>query len=226
MLSDILAALSDTFARPYRPVLLKTVGLALLLLAVLGAVLWMVLSFITTYLPWEWAQTALHALGGIGIVLALVFLVPPVTSLVAGLFLDEIAELVELQAYPADPPGRGLEFWPSVGLAIKFFGAVILANIVAVLLLLVPGINLVAFLLANGYLLGREYFELAAMRHRGVQDARLMRLNHAVRVTIAGLVIAAFVAVPIVNLATPIFATALMVRYHKRLSGRQGTAAA
>jgi uncharacterized protein involved in cysteine biosynthesis len=33
------------------------------------------------------------------------------------------------------------------------------------------------------------------------------------------LVIAAFVSIPIVNLATPLFGMALMVHMHKRLSG-------
>jgi uncharacterized protein involved in cysteine biosynthesis len=36
----------------------------------------------------------------------------------------------------------------------------------------------------------------------------------------AGLLIAAFVSVPIVNLATPLFAVSLMVHVHKRLVGR------
>jgi CysZ protein len=35
----------------------------------------------------------------------------------------------------------------------------------------------------------------------------------------AGLIIAAFVSIPIVNLATPLFGMALMVHMHKRLSG-------
>jgi uncharacterized protein involved in cysteine biosynthesis len=35
----------------------------------------------------------------------------------------------------------------------------------------------------------------------------------------AGLFIAAFVSIPIVNLATPVFGMAFMVHMHKRLSG-------
>ena len=35
----------------------------------------------------------------------------------------------------------------------------------------------------------------------------------------AGMLIAVFVMIPIVNLATPLFAMALMVHMHKRLSG-------
>jgi uncharacterized protein involved in cysteine biosynthesis len=35
------------------------------------------------------------------------------------------------------------------------------------------------------------------------------------------MVVAAFVSIPIVNLATPIFAMAFMVHVHKRLAGRR-----
>jgi uncharacterized protein involved in cysteine biosynthesis len=38
-------------------------------------------------------------------------------------------------------------------------------------------------------------------------------------VFLGGLIIAAFVAIPIVNLATPLFGMAFMVHMHKRLSG-------
>jgi uncharacterized protein involved in cysteine biosynthesis len=38
-------------------------------------------------------------------------------------------------------------------------------------------------------------------------------------VFLGGLIIAAFVAIPIVNLATPLFGMAFMVHMHKQLSG-------
>ena len=66
---------------------------------------------------------------------------------------------------------------------------------------------------------GREYFELAAMRFRSPAEAKAMRKQHAATVFTAGLVIAAFVSIPIVNLATPLFGMAFMVHMHKRLSG-------
>ncbi len=86
------------------------------------------------------------------------------------------------------------------------------------MLLLAPGVNVFAFLAANGYLLGREYFELAAMRYRGFDEARAMRRHFGVQVFLAGLIIAGFVAVPVLNLCTPLFATAFMTRLHKRLA--------
>ena len=46
-----------------------------------------------------------------------------------------------------------------------------------------------------------------------------MRKGNAMYIFIAGLFIAMFVSIPVVNLATPIFAMAFMVHIHKRLSG-------
>jgi CysZ protein len=142
----------------------------------------------------------------------------PISSLIAALFVDEVAEEVERSSFPADPVGRALPIAQSLVLSARFFGLVLLVNFIALLLLLVPGINLAAFFVANGYLLGREYFELAAMRYRPVVEAQALRRENAVRVFLAGLAIAGVVVVPFLNLITPIFATALMVRVHKRLS--------
>jgi CysZ protein len=152
--------------------------------------------------------------------MGLALLIAPVTAIVAGLFLDDIAEVVERTGYPGDPPGRALPALQSLVLAIKFFGVVILGNILALLLLLVPGINIAAFFIVNGYLLGREFFEFAAMRFRPEAEAKALRRKHAGTVFLAGLVIAALLAVPLLNLLTPLFAAALMVHLHKAVSMR------
>ncbi len=81
------------------------------------------------------------------------------------------------------------------------------------------GAGFLIFFLAAAWLLGREYFELAAMRFRSPEDAKAMRRDNAATIFTAGLFIAAFVSIPIVNLATPIFGMAFMVHMHKRLSG-------
>jgi len=98
---------------------------------------------------------------------------------------------------------------------------IILGNLIALLLLLVPGVNLIAFFLVNGYLLGREFFEFAAMRFRTPDEARQLRAKHAATVFTAGLVIALFLAIPFVNLLTPLFAASLMVHLHKSISMRE-----
>jgi CysZ protein len=99
---------------------------------------------------------------------------------------------------------------------------VLAVNILALLLLLIPGVNLIAFYVGNGYLLGREYFELAAMRHMSVAEAKRMRKANQLTVFLCGLIIAGLASVPILNLVTPLFATGFMVRMFKRLAAKSG----
>ncbi|MGZ8400973.1 MAG: EI24 domain-containing protein, partial [Methyloceanibacter sp.] len=163
MLNAAGQAFREMFTPPFRAVLFKCVGLTIALLVVLiVAVEWTFGHFA----QWpDWIETAIQWLGGLALVVGSIFLIPPVTSLIASLYLDEIAATVEKTHYAADPPGRELPTLASVALALRFFFVVLAVNIVALFLLLVPGVNLIAFYVGNGYLLGREYFELAAMRH-------------------------------------------------------------
>ena len=105
---------------------------------------------------------------------------------------------------------------------MRFFFVVLAVNLVALLLLLVPGVNLIAFYAGNGYLLGREYFEMAAMRHLPAAKARALRKSNRLVVFLGGLIIAGLASVPILNLVTPLFATAFMVRVYKGLATRAG----
>lgn len=214
-------AMSQVFERPYRAIFWKMLGFTLAVLLVIWIALQgLVAGFVA--LPYPWLETALSILTGIGAVFALGFLIAPISALFAGLFQDEIAEIVERQDYPGDRPGKALPLAQSIGQTIKFTGVVILGNLFALLLLLVPGINLIAFFLVNGYLLGREFFEFAAMRFMPPAEARAFRKARSGTVFLGGLVIAGLLAVPILNLVTPIFATLLMMHLYKRLASRSG----
>lgn len=216
MIPDAFAAFSETFSPPLRRILFKAIGLTLLLLVVLGVILHGLLTRLFS-LPAPF-ETALAIVAGFGIFASAIFLVPPITSLVAAFFVEDIAEHVERANFPADPPGHPLPLAQSTVISAKFFAIVLAVNFLALLLLLVPGINIAVFFFANAYLLSREYFELAAMRHRPVEEARALRRRHAAWIFVGGFVIAGIVAVPVLNLITPVFATAYMVRLHKRLS--------
>jgi len=218
----------ELLSPPFRAVFVKTLGLTVLALVAL----WFGLTSLVEWLALPWLQALLPGmpswagwLGGIIAAIALAFgtalLVAPVTAVIAGLFLDDVAEVVERTDYPGEPIGRAMPALRSLVLAIKFLGVVIAGNIVALLLLLVPGINIAAFFVVNGYLLGREFFEFAAMRFRGEDEARALRRQYAGTVFLAGLVIAAFLAVPLLNLVTPLFAAAMMVHLHKAISARE-----
>lgn len=223
-------AISNLFAPETRSVFWKVLGLTILALiglwfAVRGLFIYFALPWLDVLLPgipdWAGWMTFIFAIfAGIGLALALALLISPVTAVIAGLFLDDVAEVVEKRDYPNDPPGTAMPIGEAILASIKFFGVVILGNLFALFLLFVPGINLVAFFLVNGYLLGREFFEFAAMRFRSPAEARAFRTKHSSIVFMAGLVIAGFLAIPIVNLLTPLFAASLMVHLHKLVSRR------
>ena len=220
MLSAAGQAFRELFTPPFRVVLIKCVGFTIALLVLLViAVEWTFSHFV----QWPgWIETTIEWLGGLALVVGSIFLIPPVTSLIAGLYLDDIAATVERTQYASDPPGHELPTLASIVLALKFFFIVLAVNIVALFLLLVPGVNLIAFYIGNGYLLGREYFELAAMRHMPALEAKKLRQANRLTVFLCGLIIAGIASVPILNLITPIFATAFMVHMSKDLAGRGG----
>lgn len=223
-------AFGNLFAAETRSAFWKSLGLTLLVLvglwfAIRGIFIWLALPWLDQLVPgipeWAgWMSFILAILAGIGLALALALLISPVTAIIASMFLDDVAEVIEKKDYPADPPGTAMPLSEAIPSSLKFFGVVILGNLIALLLLLVPGVNLIAFFLVNGYLLGREFFEFAAMRFRSPADARAFRSKHQTKVFMAGLVIAAFLAIPFLNLLTPLFAASMMVHLHKSISKR------
>jgi CysZ protein len=233
MLDAASKALAQMLSPPLRAVLWKSVGLALALIIVVGIALdrlivWLLgagsASVETTlgpnaHVPANVVAWILSIAAGLGIVVGSVMLMPAVTAFVASFFADEIAEEVEREHYPSDPPGVRLP----LGLAVTEGGKTALLAIVVYIcatpFLLLAGFGALIFFFAVAWLLGREYFELAAMRFRPPQAAKALRRRNAGAVYVGGLLIAVFVSIPIVNLATPLFAVALMVHVHKRLSG-------
>ncbi len=216
MIDAAVKALSQILSPPFRGVLLKSVGLTLAMLAAVWAGLYALLDWLVD-LSSPGLETALGVLTGIGLLIGLGFLVAPVTSMFAGLFLDEIAEEVEKTHYPADPPGRAMPVAESFFSAVRFTIVVVLVNLLVLVLLILPGVNIIAFFVANAYLLGREYLEAVASRFHGRQEVKALRARHGTRMFLAGLMIALVLAIPIVNLLTPLFATAFMVHIFKGL---------
>ncbi len=220
MISAAQLALSQIISPPFRGVLWKSVGLTLALLAALWIIIQaVILQFLV--LPFGWMETAFSVASGFGLLVGMAFLIAPVTTLFAGLFLDDVAAIVESENYPGDPAGTPMPIVAGMVIAIKFFGVVILANMVALPLVLLLGFGVLIFFGANGYLLGREYFQMAALRFHDARTVKALRLKHGGRIFLAGLMIAGFLAIPFVNLLTPLFATALMVHIHKRIEARE-----
>ncbi len=233
MFQAAFLALSQMTTPPFRRVLLKAVGLALLIVLLLGVALHRLLSWLassgaawaeagTGFVPsgvWTALVWFVSIAAGLGILTGAVFLMPAVAAFTGTFFVDEVAEAVERKHYPAEPAGRALPVWQATWQGLKTALIAIGVYIVALPFLLFAGLGLVVMFTAAAYLLSREYFLLAAMRFHPPEEAQRLRHEHRVTIFLTGLIVAAFVSIPIVNLATPLFATAVMVHMHKRLAG-------
>jgi CysZ protein len=232
MIDVAIKALSQMFTPALRHVLLKAVGLALILITIIGILIHRALAVwaesganwaeqatgVAPHAAWSALAWVLSVMAGLGIITGALFLMPAVTAFVGSFFVDQVGEAVEREHYPGEPLGRALPFLRALIEGIQFAGLALLVYLCALPFVLFAGLGVIILFLANSYLLGREYFELAAMRFRPPQEAKAMRKTNSVYVFVAGMVIAVFVSIPIVNLATPIFAMAFMVHMHKKVS--------
>ncbi|HEY0223168.1 MAG TPA: sulfate transporter family protein [Pseudolabrys sp.] len=239
MIDAAVLALSQMFTQPLRRVLLKAVGLALLLIVIIVIIMQRFLAALAAHgatwaeqsagfaphAAWSALAWILSIVVTLGIVTGALFLMPAVTAFVGSFFVDEVAEVVERTHYPADPVGHGLPLFRALyeGIVIALLALVV--YLCALPFVLFAGIGVIILFLANAYLLSREYFELAAMRFRPPVEAKAMRKSNSIYIFVAGLVIAVFVSIPVLNLATPIFAMAFMVHIHKQMSARAITKA-
>ena len=233
MLAAAAQALSQMFSPPFRAVLLKSIGLALILIILVGVGLNHLLQVLATagegaaenalgpgaHAPLRVLAFVLSLAASLGILVGSVLLMPAVTALVASFFVDDIALEVERSCYPDEPVGYPLPLLRALIEGARTAGLAIVVYLVALPFLLFAGFGALIFFLCTAYILGREYFELAAMRYRGVTEAKaLRRANHGT-VFVGGMFIAAFVSIPLLNLATPLFGMAFMVHVHKHLTG-------
>ena len=233
MVDAAVKALSQMFAPALRQVLLKAVGLALIVITIIGILMHRVLaawadaganwaeqaSGVAPHAIWATLAWILSIMASLGIITGALFLMPVVTAFVGSFFVDEVADAVEREHYPAEPPGRALPFLRALIEGLSFAALALVVYLCALPFILFAGLGVIILFLANSYLLGREYFELAAMRFRAPREAKALRKTNAVYIFLAGMFIALFVSIPVVNLATPIFAMAFMVHIHKKLSG-------
>lgn len=227
ILADFLRAVAQLGDRRFRRVLV--LGLALsfaLLVGVYAAFLWALQSFTpeTVEIPLVGPVGGLDTLlswGSLLFMIALsVFLMVPVASAFTGLFLDDVVDAVEARHYPHLPPAPRLPWGDVMVDSVNYFALLVAVNIVAVLgyVFVGPAAPL-AFWALNGFLLGREYFTLVAMRRLGRAGARDLRRRHPVAVWAAGTLMAAPLSVPLVNLAIPVLGAATFTHLVHRLAG-------
>jgi uncharacterized protein involved in cysteine biosynthesis len=209
MLAALIKAFAQSSDPPFRRVIVKgAVAAIILFIALVSAAAWGLQHLTLT--GTGWIDATIAALGSVGAVVVALVLFPGTMVAVQGVFLDDAAEAVEHRHYPDDigaPPPLARALWGSIRLAVLS----IVLNLLALPLYLFPGINLVVFYGLNGYLLGREYFELVAFRHMPAADAKALRRRQRRPMFLGGVVIAFLFSIPVVGWFMPAFAAAFMV---------------
>ena len=150
-----------------------------------------------------------------------VFLMIPVASAITSMFLDEVAQAVEDRHYPGLPPVPGVPIGDALRDTVNFLGVLIAANLLALILYAIfsPATPFIFYAL-NGFLLGREYFTLAAIRRIGRSGAKALRKRHAGTIWIAGILMALPLTVPLLNLVIPILGAATFTHIFHALNDR------
>ena len=226
ILTSFFAALQQMTDPRFRRVLLLGIGLTVLLLVGISAVfIWLVGGLfgdvISLPLIGEvtWVDNVASWGAAVLIGVLSIFLMVPVASAITSMFLDTVAQAVEDAHFPQLPPAQNVPLHDAVVDTISFLGVLILANLLALVLYLIfaPAAPLIFWAL-NGFLLGREYFTLAAIRRVGRQGAKKLRSRHALTIWAAGFLMAIPLTVPLLNLLIPILGAATFTHLFHRLA--------
>lgn len=222
MIAAFFTAFEDLFAAPQRRAVLlslvSTIGTLL--------VLWFAASYalqIVHLTGWRWLDHIVGAVGSVGAGFLAWLLFPAFSAAIMGFFLNGVADAVEARHYPGLPPPRRQSFGEILSITLRLLLLAIVINLVALLFWWLGPIYVVVYYLLNGYVVGREYFVLVALRRLDVPTANMMWRRYRARLVFAGAAIALLLSLPFVNLVAPVWATAFLLHVFEGL--RSGTAA-
>ena len=227
--ASFLAAVGQLGDRRFQAVLAKGLGITVAIFVAVYVVFVQVVGWFlgdSVSLPWigtvSWVDDAI-SWGAIPLMLLLsVFLMVPVASAITGIFLDDVAQAVEDRHYPALGPANELSLMDNIRDSLAFLGVLIGANIVAlVLYIFLAPLAPFIFWGLNGFLLGREYFTLAAIRRVGRDGAAQLRKRYFVTIWIAGVLMVVPLTIPLINLLVPILGAATFTHLFHRLEAKR-----
>lgn len=225
----IFTAFANAVAQMGDARFLRVLGMGLgltigLLVAITTVFLWFIGLFVpeTVNIWWigevTWLSSVASAAGIFMMMVLSVFLMVPVASAFTGFFLDEVAEAVEEKHYPHLTSAKPVGLGENIRESLSFLGVMIGANLLALILYFTPLAPFVFWGL-NGFLLGREYFFMVAVRHLGRDAARQARARNMPVIWFAGILMVMPLSIPIVNLLIPILGVATFTHlFHQLVS--------
>ncbi|PCI64347.1 MAG: hypothetical protein COB37_01860 [Kordiimonadales bacterium] len=186
------------------------------------------------WFDWEWFNGFSGTISAAGFwfltSMASYLLFPPVVTLVMGLLIDKIATAVEEEHYPNRLGTRDVPYGDIIVSALKLALLMITVNLIAlipyIILFFMGGFGfIILFVAINGFLLGREYFEMVALRHMDRRAVAHFRVQHGGRIFVVGAMVAGMFLVPFLNILAPIVGAAVMTHIFHNLPERSGEGA-
>jgi len=225
---SVFGAISKALAQLGDPAIQRLIGLsialALAVFVAVGGLAWFLIDWLSGLQGW-WAHTA--EVGGVLATLVIAwFTFPALAAAISAVFAERVIDAVEARYYPGRPEPLQVSIWAAMLDGLKLALLSLIVNIVALPFLFFPPIYLVITYGVNGWLLGREYYEMPAFRRLERGQAKRVYAAHRGRFTLGGVLIAFLSTVPIVNLIAPIVATAFMVHLFESVVILEGGRAA
>jgi uncharacterized protein involved in cysteine biosynthesis len=209
----MISAFAKALGQLGDPAFRRPIGWSLGLAVLVFAALWLIVGFVLTRTAisgLRWIDMTVDVLGGLAAVVLTFILFPGVVAAILSLFADRIVGAVEARHYPHLPAPREQPLSEQVVTALRFLAVVVVLNLAVLPLYLIPVVNALVFYGLNGYLLGREYFEMVAPRRLETEPRRVLWRRRRVGFVLAGVVFAFFSTLPFVNLLAPVVAAATM----------------
>ncbi len=225
MIGDFIKAVRQILDRRFRRVFLLSTLLTIGLLAVFYyAATWAIalipdLGFSIFGYEITFFDDAVGWLATGAVIWLLAVLMFPVAALFIGLFLEEIADAVEDKHYPHLGDAGRMTYWEILTDGLEFTLTLIGANLIGLIFYLFSGpFAPFIFLAINGYLLGRQYFELVGARRIGIAEAKRLRRGKVFRVWMAGILMSIPLSIPGLNVIVPVLGVASFTHMFHRLN--------
>lgn len=174
---------------------------------------WLAAELLTgwRWFNWGWVNWIVDTFTTVAVFFLVLLLFPMVLVLITSMFLDPIVTAVERRHYPHLPKPRPQSAGELVLYILKFTLFLVGVNLLALpLYILLPGINFLIAWTVNGYIIGREYYEVVAMRRLAPKEMRAFRRGRGGRIFSGGFLLAVLMTVPFLNLIMPVVAAAYM----------------
>jgi CysZ protein len=209
----VFGAISKAFAQLGDPRIQRLIGISILLTLVvfvaLALLAWWLIGWLSGLNGW-WAEIAQFS--GVLVTLVLAwFTFPALTATISAVFSEKVISAVEARYYPGRPAAKEVSVWASIADGLKLALISLVVNLITLPLLFIPPLYIVVSWALNGYLLGREYYEMAAFRRLDRAEAKALFAARRSTFTGGGVLIAILSTIPVVNLIAPILATAFVV---------------